>query len=98
MNSIGLCAPTRSVATGLTPFGQPCTMKLIDGLVRGVAMPSQVGAIAGLVIGETSRACDGGPYRVVAIDPYLNTVEVEDSTGALLVDTIDHFVARRARS
>jgi hypothetical protein len=48
--------------------------------------------IQGLVIGQAVRDPDDG-YRVVAIDPDLDTVEIEDSRGSVQVDTIEHFIA-----
>jgi hypothetical protein len=48
--------------------------------------------IRGLVIGQAVTDPDEG-FRVVAIDPDLNTVEVEDSGGMVLIDSIDHFTA-----
>jgi hypothetical protein len=48
--------------------------------------------IQGLVIGQAVTEPDDG-CRVVAIDPDLNTVEIEDSRGSVLVDTIEHFTA-----
>jgi hypothetical protein len=46
--------------------------------------------IRGLLIGQAVSEPDDG-CRVVAIDPDLNIVEIEDSLGSVLVDTIDHF-------
>jgi hypothetical protein len=46
----------------------------------------------GLLIGKGSHGPEDG-FRVVAIDPDLNTVEIEDSGGTVLVDTIEHFTA-----
>jgi hypothetical protein len=51
-----------------------------------------VAVIRGLVIGQAVADADDG-FRVVAIDPDLNTVEIEDSGGTVLTDTIDHFTA-----
>jgi hypothetical protein len=48
--------------------------------------------IGGLIIGQMAADADGA-YRVVAIDPDVNTVEAEDATGHVVFDTIDHFVA-----
>jgi hypothetical protein len=48
--------------------------------------------IQGLVIGQAVRDPDDG-CRVVAIDPDLNTVEIEDARGSVLVDTIEHLMA-----
>jgi predicted RNA methylase len=48
--------------------------------------------IGGLTIGQMAADADGA-YRVVAIDPDVNTVEAEDATGQVVFDTIDHFVA-----
>jgi hypothetical protein len=48
--------------------------------------------IQGLVIGQAVTEPDDG-CRVVAIDPDLNTVEIEDALGSVLVDTIEHFTA-----
>jgi hypothetical protein len=48
--------------------------------------------IGGLIIGQMAADADGA-YRVVAIDPDVNTVEAEDATGQVVFDTIDHFVA-----
>ena len=48
--------------------------------------------IGGLIIGQMAADADGA-YRVVAIDPEVNTVEAEDATGQVVFDTIDHFVA-----
>jgi hypothetical protein len=51
-------------------------------------------SIGGLMIGEqTIEGDDRRSFRVVAIDPTLNRVEAEDAAGALLIDTIDHFIA-----
>ena len=47
--------------------------------------------IQGLMIGQVTDPDDG--CRVVVIDPDLNTVEIEDSGGRVLVDTIEHFTA-----
>ena len=48
--------------------------------------------IRGIAIGQgVTDAPDG--FRVVAIDPDLNTVETEDSAGTVVSDTIDHFTA-----
>jgi hypothetical protein len=49
-------------------------------------------SIQGLVIGQAVSDPDDG-CRVVVIDPDLNTVEIEDSGGSVLVDTIEHFTA-----
>ena len=49
-------------------------------------------SIRGLAIGQAVTDPDDG-FRVVAIDPDLNTVEIEDSGGTVLIDTIDHFTA-----
>ena len=48
--------------------------------------------ICGLIIGQMATDADGA-YRVVALDPDVNSVEAEDSAGLVLVDTIDHFVS-----
>ena len=48
--------------------------------------------IRGLVIGQAVTDPDDGCHGV-AIDPDLNTVEIEDSGGTVLVDTIEHFTA-----
>ena len=53
--------------------------------------------IRGLLIGQAVSEPDDG-CRVVAIDPDLNTVEIEDSVGAVLVDTIEHFLASHPRA
>jgi hypothetical protein len=49
-------------------------------------------AIRGLLIGQAVTDPDEG-FRVVAIDPDLDTVEIEDSRACVLVDTIEHFIA-----
>jgi hypothetical protein len=50
--------------------------------------------IGGLMIGQAAMDRNGCPsLRVVVIDPDLNMVEVEDSAGTVLIDTIDHFIA-----
>jgi len=56
-------------------------------------VPTTMALIAGLMIGEqTIEGDDGRSFRVVVIDPTLNR-EAEDAAGALLIDTIDHFIA-----
>jgi hypothetical protein len=44
------------------------------------------------MVGQAVTEPDDG-FRVVAIDPDLSIVEIEDSAGAVLVDTIEHFTA-----
>jgi hypothetical protein len=49
-------------------------------------------SIRGLVIGQAVTDPDDG-FRVVAIDPDLDTVEIEDSGGTVQIDAIEHFSA-----
>ena len=63
------------------------------------ATPSAKGlsVIHGLVMGQSAvERATRRSFRVVAIDPDLNTVEAEDAVGGIVVDTIDHFVASYA--
>jgi hypothetical protein len=47
----------------------------------------------GLGIGQAWRDAEGQEtLRIVTIDPVLNVVESEDRAGAVLRDTIDHFL------
>ena len=55
-------------------------------------MHRTLATIGGLTIGQIVTDPEGN-FWVVAIDPDLNTVGAEDSAGALLFDTIDHFIA-----
>jgi len=48
--------------------------------------------IRGIAIGQGATDPDDG-FRVVAIDPDLDTVETENSAGTVVTDTIDHFTA-----
>ena len=73
-------------------MGVPSTHGVGDGC-RLVCMA----LIQGLAIGQAVTEPDDGS-RVVAIDPDLNTVEIEDSVGAILVDTIEHFLASHPRA
>ena len=57
-------------------------------------MQTTMTSIGGLMIGEqTIEGDDRRSFRVVVIDPTLNRVEAEDAAGAVLIDTIDHFIA-----
>ena len=50
--------------------------------------------ISGLGIGQRWRGVDpDGTCRVVTIDPLLHTVEVEDPSGEIQSDTIEHFLS-----
>ncbi len=51
-----------------------------------------MGELGGIAIGQRFQG-DGMALRVVAIDPELHSVEAEDASGAVLVDTIEHFTA-----
>jgi hypothetical protein len=51
-----------------------------------------VALIRGIAIGQGVTEPDDG-FRVVAIDPDLNTVEIENSAGTVVSDTIEHFTA-----
>ena len=54
--------------------------------------------IGGLMIGQTTMDGAGLPsLRVVVIDPGVDMVQTEDSAGAVLTDTIDHFLASHPR-
>jgi hypothetical protein len=48
--------------------------------------------IRGITIGQAVTDPDDG-FRVVAIDPDLNTVDIEDSGGTVVIDTIEHFTS-----
>jgi len=50
--------------------------------------------LSGLDIGQSwDDAPDGTVLRIVAVDPDLGSVEAEDASGLLVVDSIRHFVA-----
>jgi hypothetical protein len=51
--------------------------------------------MGGLIIGQTWDDGNRGALRVVAIDPDLHSVEAEDPSGVLVLDTIEHFTATR---
>jgi hypothetical protein len=52
-------------------------------------------SMGGLIIGQTWDDAQQGSLRIVAIDPDLHSVEAEDPTGVLVLDTIEHFTATR---
>ena len=49
--------------------------------------------LAGLAIGQTFEGGDREVVRIVAVDPAMHFVEVEDPVGAMSVDTIEHFTS-----
>jgi hypothetical protein len=59
-------------------------------------VPQVIQPIGGLTLGEVLTNHDG-EWRVVAIDPDTNTVGAEDSTGDLVLDSIDHFITTHCR-
>ena len=60
-------------------------------------MQQATAPIGGLMIGQAALDRDGLPsFRVVVIDPGVDMVQAEDAAGTLLIDTIEHFLARHA--
>jgi hypothetical protein len=51
-----------------------------------------VALIQGIAVGQVVTEPDDGRH-VVAIDPDLDTVEIEDAAGSVVIDTIEHFTA-----
>jgi len=55
-----------------------------------------VGLVGSLAIGDVLTNAQG-EWRVVVIDPEINSLEAEDSAGHVVCDSIDHFVTSHDR-